>query len=210
MRHYHGFDHLIIRFDKALSTLRATAPVEVLEAIPDFEESLSASERREAANLMRVNHSGEVSAQALYLGQAMTARDPKLAETLFESAREEKIHLAWCQARLRALKTRPSLFNPVWAVGSFAMGLLAGLCGDKISLGFLAETENQVTEHLDSHLKQLPQNDFKSKIVLEKMKIDEIKHADNALKLGGIALPSFVRYLMRKTAKIMTTTAKRC
>jgi ubiquinone biosynthesis monooxygenase Coq7 len=209
MRHYRDFDHLIIRLDKALRTLRTTAPVEMLAEIPDVEESLSAAERRNAANLMRVNHSGEVSAQALYLGQAVLAKDPALAEMLLKSACEEKIHLVWCQARLKSLKTRPSLFNPVWAVGSFAMGLLAGLCSDKISLGFLAETENQVSAHLDEHLEKLPKNDFKSRLVLEKMKEDEMQHADNALKLGGIPLPGFVRYLMRKTAKIMTSVAYR-
>ena len=208
MRHPSGFDQFLIRADKLLNTLTHSLPIAMPLEMPETEEPLSPSEQAEAGALMRVNHSGEVSAQALYLGQAMVARDPQLAESLYTAANEEKAHLAWCQARLTDLKTRPSLLNPLWAAGSFVIGALAGLCGDKVSLGFLAETEHQVSTHLEEHLQKLPKNDLKSKAVLEKMKEDELKHANNALKSGGIPLPRFVRAIMRKTAKIMTTTAR--
>jgi len=195
----------MIRATKVLSTITHTSAIETPLPIIEADRTLTEAETATSAALMRVNHSGEVSAQALYLGQALTARDPALAETLFEAAKEEKTHLAWCENRLKTLNARTSFFNPVWAVGSFAIGCFAGLLGDKISLGFLAETENQVTKHLEEHLEKIPRADFKSQVILEKMKADEMKHAENAIDLGGIPLPKFIQSIMRKTAKVMTT-----
>jgi ubiquinone biosynthesis monooxygenase Coq7 len=208
MREYHGLDRLMIRATKVLSTITHTSAIKTPLPVVEADRALTETETATSASLMRVNHSGEVSAQALYLGQALTARDPALAETLFEAAKEEKTHLTWCKNRLTTLNARTSFLNPVWAVGSFAIGCLAGLMGDKISLGFLAETENQVTAHLEKHLEKIPRADFRSQIILEKMKEDEIKHAENAVDLGGIRLPKLIQKSMSIFAKIMTTTAK--
>lgn len=158
-------------------------------------------------NLMRVNHSGEVAAQALYKGQAFGSNNPDLTKKLQEAAKEEEQHLAWCRQRIQELNGKPSILNPIWAAGSFALGTLAGLLGDKISLGFLAETEYQVVAHLDKHLELLPENDHKSREILLKMREDELKHATHAVNEGAIKFPGFIRKLMNSISKVMTRSS---
>ncbi len=156
---------------------------------------------------MRVNHAGEIAAQALYHGQALVARSPTTRELLLKAAREETDHLAWCETRLNELDSRPSLLNPLWYAGSFAIGAMAALLGDRASLGFVVETERQVEGHLDEHLDRLPPDDVRSRAILETMRSDEIAHGMNAKAAGGVELPSPVRALMRGTARVMTGTA---
>jgi len=203
-------DAFILQFDKALRTVFAKAgsrrPYPDAE-LPDAE--LNAAEKRHAAGLMRINHSGEVCAQALYAGQALTARNPEAQRALLAAADEETEHLAWCEKRLDELGSHKSFFNPFWYAGSFALGAFAGALGDKWNLGFLAETERQVEGHLDSHLGLLPEPDAKSRAIVEQMKIDEAKHAATAIAHGGAPLPGPVRTAMRVTAKILTQTAYR-
>jgi ubiquinone biosynthesis monooxygenase Coq7 len=158
---------------------------------------------------MRVNHAGEVAAQALYMGQALVARDDATRAKLERAAAEENDHLAWCQERLDELGARPSVLAPFWYAGSFAIGALAGLAGDRWSLGFVVETERQVEAHLDHHLAELPPADRASRVVLERMKSDEVRHADDARAGGGAELPRPVRRLMSLVSKVMTTTAYR-
>jgi ubiquinone biosynthesis monooxygenase Coq7 len=168
---------------------------------------MNEAEKRHAAGLMRVNHCGEVCAQALYAGQALTARNPEAARALVEASDEETEHLAWCEKRLEELGSRKSFLNPLWYAGSFGLGVLAGALGDKWNLGFLAETERQVEGHLDSHLTALPAQDAKSRAVVEQMKADEIKHAETAIAHGGAPLPLPVKMAMKLTSKLMTRTA---
>ena len=156
---------------------------------------------------MRVNHVGEVCAQALYTAQAMATRDPVLRRQLEQAAREETDHLAWTLERIEAMGSRPSLLNPLWYAGAFGLGLLAGRFGDKVSLGFVVETERQVEAHLDSHLGRLPAGDHASRAVVAQMKADEAGHADKALQAGAVPLPGPVQGMMRMAAKVMTTTA---
>ena len=156
---------------------------------------------------MRVNHAGEVAAQALYHGQALVARDPAVREFLLDAAREEGDHLAWCAARLAQLGSRASLLDPLWYAGSVAIGALAGLAGDRASLGFIAETERQVEGHLDRHLERLPESDGASRAIIEQMKADEATHRGHALARGGEELPAPARALMRAVAKVMTGSA---
>lgn len=203
-------DALILQFDRALRTVFAPAVSRRPHPDADLPEAeLSEAERRHAAGLMRINHSGEVCAQALYAGQALTARDPKVQQALREAAEEETEHLAWCERRLAALGSHKSYLNPFWYAGSFTLGAVAGALGDKWNLGFLAETERQVEGHLDSHLGLLPEKDARSRAVVEQMKIDEIKHADTAIAHGGAPLPTPVRQAMRLTSKILTHLAYR-
>lgn len=169
---------------------------------------LSNTEQATSAALMRVNHSGEICAQALYLGQAFVARNKELAKQLNQAAEEEQNHLTWCRERLTELNSRPSFLNPVWSIGSFCIGALAGLAGDKMSLGFLAETENQVTNHLEKHLNKISPRDTKSIAILQQMLQDEKKHATHAIAMGGVALPKSVCKIMAFCSKIMTTTTK--
>ena len=170
---------------------------------------LSDSERRLSGALMRVNHVGEVCAQALYQAQALTARSPRLREQMLAAAREESDHLAWTQERLRDLGDRPSLLNPLWYAGSFAIGLAAGRLGDAASLGFVVETERQVEAHLASHLGRLPETDHASRAIVKQMKADEARHAEDALAAGAAPMPEPVKWLMRAAAKVMTTVAHR-
>jgi ubiquinone biosynthesis monooxygenase Coq7 len=156
---------------------------------------------------MRINHAGEIAAQALYSGQAFTAQNAATSALLQEAAAEETDHLAWCETRLQELGGRTSYLDPLWYLGSFAIGSLAGIAGDKTSLAFVAETEQQVSDHLSSHLRQLPIDDARSRAVLEQMLVDEAKHGQNALHAGAGELPSIVRTLMKATAKVMTRTA---
>lgn len=203
-------DAFILQFDKALRTVFATAHSR--RAYPDAglpEADMSESERRHAAGLMRVNHSGEVCAQALYQGQALTARNPEAARALLEASDEETEHLAWCEKRLEELGSHKSVLNPLWYAGSFALGALAGALGDKWNLGFLAETERQVEGHLEGHLSSLPEQDARSRAIVEQMKADEIKHAETAIAHGGAELPLAVRQTMRTTSKLLTFAAYR-
>jgi ubiquinone biosynthesis monooxygenase Coq7 len=201
-------DSVIINLDKALRTVFASAATR--RPYPDAgigEAELNEAEKRHAAGLMRVNHCGEVCAQALYAGQALTARNPEAAQALIEASDEETEHLAWCEKRLEELGSRKSFLNPLWYAGSFGLGVLAGALGDKWNLGFLAETERQVEGHLDSHLAALPEQDAKSRAIVEQMKIDEIKHAETAIEHGGAPLPMPVKIAMKLSSKVMTKTA---
>lgn len=173
----------------------------------DEPDNLTEEERLHAARLMRVNHCGEVCAQALYQGQALFARDAKVQESLQEAADEEVDHLAWTAKRIDSLGGRLSLLNPVWYAGSFAIGAAAALVSDKISLGFVAETENQVSAHLLSHLDKLPPSDSRSRAIVKQMDIDERQHATNAVDMGGVELPEPVRRAMHATGRIMTSTS---
>ncbi|MBV9345652.1 MAG: 2-polyprenyl-3-methyl-6-methoxy-1,4-benzoquinone monooxygenase [Gammaproteobacteria bacterium] len=168
---------------------------------------LPESERRRSGALMRVNHTGELAAQALYHGQALFARTGTTRALLLAAAREEADHLAWCEARLRELQSRPSLLNPLWYLGSFAIGAGAALWGDRVSLGFVTETERQVEGHLDQHLERLPASDARSRAILATMRAEEMAHGASAASAGGAALPAPVRALMRRTAQVMTGTA---
>jgi ubiquinone biosynthesis monooxygenase Coq7 len=171
--------------------------------------ALSPDDRRESAALMRVNHAGEVAAQALYHAQAMFARNPEVREFMLHAAREETDHIAWCETRLKELGSRPSALNPLWYAGSFGIGALAAIFGDAASLGFVAETERQVEGHLKSHLDRLPPDDQRSRAIVEAMCHDEIGHGQQAQSAGALSLPGPVRELMRRTAKIMTHTSYR-
>jgi len=162
---------------------------------------------RHAAGLMRVNHAGEIAAQALYHGQALVARDPEVRRFLLSAAREEGDHLIWCTERLRALHSHPSVLSPLWYAGAVGIGALAGLLGDRMSLGFVSETERQVEGHIDEHLARLPADDGASRAILEQMKTDEIRHGERARERGGAQLPAPARRLMHLAAKVMTTSA---
>lgn len=203
-------DQAIIEFDKALRTVfapaRSVRPVPG-EDIPDAE--LSEAERRHAAALMRVNHVGEICAQALYQGQSMMSRDPAIRDTLRQASQEETEHLAWTERRIAELGGRKSLLNPLWYGSALGIGLLAGRFGDRWNLGFLAETERQVEQHLKSHLDTLPAADQRSRAIVEQMKLDEAEHADTAMRLGAHRLPAPARGLMRLAAKAMTTLTYR-
>ena len=172
-------------------------------------EALSEPERREAAALMRVNHVGEVCAQGLYQAQALTARTPELRAQMLQAAQEELDHLAWTQQRLQQLGDRPSLLNPLWYAGAFAIGLAAGRAGDAVSLGFVVETERQVEQHLAGHLHRLPVQDLASRAIVEQMRQDEVHHGEAARKAGAVDVPAPVVGLMRLAAKVMTFTAHR-
>ncbi len=188
------------------STAHATRAMPVAQATP---QALAEVDRKEAGALMRVNHVGEVCAQALYTAQAAVTRDAGLRQHFTEAAREETDHLAWTQQRLDALGARPSLLNPVWYAGAFGLGLLAGRLGDRWSLGFVAETEKQVEAHLDGHLDRLPPGDTASRAVIEQMKVDEARHAAEAWSAGARELPFPVKGLMRLASRVMTTVAHR-
>ena len=204
-------DTLIVQLDQALRTLvpgsvNATRanPAEHTEATP-----LTFDEKRHAAGLMRINHTGEVCAQALYQGQALTAKLPAVRGSMEQAAKEEVDHLSWCETRLGELDSRPSLFNPLWYGLSFGLGAVAGLAGDKWSLGFVAETEKQVCKHLEEHLQALPAVDKKSHRILEQMHSDEGKHAAAALDAGAADLPAPVKSAMALMARMMKTAAYR-
>lgn len=203
-------DRLIIGFDRALRTL--CGPAVTLRPVPGENlpnQELSAAEKRRAAALMRVNHSGEVCAQALYQGQALTARDDAARETLERAAAEETEHLAWTAQRVDELGGRVSVLNPFFYAGSFAIGALSGLLGDKWNMGFLAETERQVEGHLDGHLEQLPARDEKSRAIVAQMKEDEARHASTALAHGAAELPEPVKQAMRLSSRLMTVSTYR-
>lgn len=202
-------DQLLAAADRALRTLAAspTALRPSPAAGQGANDVLSADEAREAAALMRVNHVGEVCAQALYDAQALVARTPELRATFEQAAREETDHLAWTEQRIRELGGRTSLLNPLWYGGAFAIGLAAARIGDRASLGFMAETERQVEQHLQGHLERLPAADAASRAIVAQMKDDEVRHAEAATDLGGGELPLPVRMAMRMAARVMTRTA---
>ena len=205
-RGYSPLDRLIIGFDKALSAgssaNKRPNPSDGLAGTP-----IQAAEKRRSAALMRVNHAGEVAAQALYAGHAVAAKDPRVRESMLQAAAEESDHLHWCEARVRELGSHISFLTPVWYFGSFAIGAVAGLSGDKWNLGFVMETERQVVEHLDKHLALLPEQDRKSRTILQQMRADELQHASVARAAGAVELPRPLRIMMRSCAKVMTSSA---
>lgn len=206
-------DAVLASLDHALRTVAGAAwssrPNPADDVVDANHVALTDAERRASGALMRVNHVGEVCAQALYQAQALTARTPELRRRMAEAAREETDHLAWTQSRLDELGDRPSLLNPFWYAGSFAIGLAAGAMGDRTSLGFLVETENQVEQHLAGHLDRLPARDTRSRAVVAQMKADEAKHAQWADDAGAARLPWPLRAMMKVAARVMTTTAHR-
>jgi ubiquinone biosynthesis monooxygenase Coq7 len=201
-------DRFLAAADSALKTLFAKQrAVRACPVVPGDETRLAAQERRHAAALMRVNHVGEVCAQALYTAQALATRNPELRQHFQKAAAEETDHLAWTADRLTELDARPSLLNPLWYAGEFGLGLVAGRFGDHVSLGFVVETERQVEAHLQSHLDRLPSADHASRAIMVQMKEDEAAHAAQALQAGAAELPAPAKALMRAAAKVMTTTA---
>ena len=204
-------DETIHRFDRALRVLagaRSAAERESPAAGID-EAGLDEDERKHAAGLMRVNHTGEICAQALYEGQALTAREPAVRERLLKSADDEADHLAWCAERIDELNGSPSLLNPLFYAASYAVGAVTGLMGDKVSLGFVEATEDQVCEHLERHLEALPEDDAKSRAIVERMREDEARHGSAARELGGTAFPEPVRQAMTLVSRVMTETTYR-
>jgi ubiquinone biosynthesis monooxygenase Coq7 len=209
LRQYSPLDQLVMGFDDLLRVANSseTPKIRPNPASSVNSDALTVSMRRQSACLMRVNHSGEVSAQALYKGQAITANNPRVQIIMQDSATEEIDHLYWCQQRLDDLESHTSYLNPLWYAGSFTLGAMAGYMGDEWSLGFVAETENQVVQHIDEHLERLPELDVKSRAILEQMKLDEGKHATMAIDSGARQLPEIVKNLMSLCSKIMTRTA---
>ena len=209
-RAFDPFDRLLIEAQRALDSIAGQPVAERPNPAGDTAEVvLDEPERRHAAGLMRINHVGEVCAQALYSGQAAVARDPATRADLLAAAAEETDHLAWCADRLRELDSRPSLLNPLWYAGSFAIGAMAGLRGDGWNLGFVVETERQVEAHLDEHLASLPPEDARSRAILSVMKDDEVRHADNAQAAGARDLPAPVKAGMRLASRLMKAVAYR-
>lgn len=203
-------DPVLTAADAALRTLFARPHATRATPAPSQAPGeMSEAERREAGALMRVNHVGEVCAQALYTAQAAVTRDPALRAHFLEAAHEETDHLAWTRQRLDELGARPSILNPLWYAGAFSLGLVAGRLGDPLSLGFVAETERQVEAHLDGHLDRLPSGDSASKAVVEQMKLDEARHASQAVDAGAAELPAPAKALMRVASRVMTTLAHR-
>ncbi|MBU3612696.1 2-polyprenyl-3-methyl-6-methoxy-1,4-benzoquinone monooxygenase [Polynucleobacter sp. MG-27-Goln-C1] len=202
-------DRFIIEFDTALRSVVGGAHAHRPTPGSDIQSTalLDVKEREHAAGLMRVNHVGEVCAQALYQSQKIVARSPEIRQMLDHSAQEEMDHLAWCETRLQELGSHTSYLNPIWYAGSFAIGLAAGLAGDKWSLGFVAETEKQVENHLASHLQKLPVEDERSRAIVDQMRIDEIEHGQAAISAGGAVLPEPIQKLMQAMSKVMTSTA---
>lgn len=208
-RHLTPLDRLLSELEHALRTGAggsrvAGRPNPAAKAKPT---ELDEADREEAGRLMRVNHAGEIAAQALYQGQVFMTKDPEVRTAMARSAEEEVDHLAWCEERLRELRTPVSKLDPLWYLGSFALGALAGLAGDKLSLGFITETEHQVVEHLEGHLRRLPEKDAGSRAILEQMKEDEARHGAAAQRAGGAPMPGVVCLGMRLMSKVMTSTA---
>lgn len=209
MRKFTFIDNLIMAADAAIKTITNNLPPETrLNPASSYDDTdLTAAERKEIVGLMRVNHAGEISAQALYQGQALVARSEKVKSRLQRSAMEENDHLHWTKGRLQELNGQPSYLNPIWYVGSFCIGAGAGLIGDKWSLGFLAETEHQVMRHLKDHMQKIPGKDKKSHAILEQMYTDESHHAHVAVDNGAAELPYPVKKVMNLMSKVMTKTA---
>ncbi len=209
-RTYSPLDHWLVEAQRGLDTVFGNPPACRDNPAGDTPEvALDPAEQRHAAGLMRINHVGEVCAQGLYFGQAAVARDPATRAHLLDAAQEETDHLAWCADRLRELDSRPSLFNPLWYAGSYALGAIAGLRGDGWSLGFVVETERQVEAHLDEHLETLPAADLRSREILTVMKADEARHAEHAMEAGARVLPPPIPTLMAGASKLMKAVAYR-
>jgi len=210
-RQYSLFDRLLIQADQSLRTLIPGAALanRPSPAQPMAQVTLAEEDRRHVAALMRVNHTGEVCAQALYQGQALTAKLPDVREKMEHAAEEEIDHLAWCEQRLSELGSHPSVFNPLFYGASFGLGAVAGLISDRVSLGFVAATEQLVERHLDDHLTQLPDSDTRSRAILEQMRDDEIEHGNLALESGGVVFPSPVKAAMTAISKVMTAATYR-
>ena len=208
-RQYSKLDNIIMQIDALLRDSSKSSEHSTREYPGDLypHSDLNEQEKRHVSGLMRINHAGEISAQALYKAQAMTAIDDELKDTMKQSAYEESSHLKWCERRLDELGGRTSYLSPIWYFGSFGIGVLAGCFGDKLNLGFIAETESQVVKHLDSHLEQLPKNDERSRAILAQMRKDELHHATSAEISGAKNLPKEVRFIMTLVSKIMTKTA---
>jgi 3-demethoxyubiquinol 3-hydroxylase len=207
-RHYTPLDQLLNLIDTGLRTVFATPETSRPNPAADITEAeLSSVQRDLAGRLMRINHAGEVAAQGLYQGQALTAKLPEVRAKMEQAAVEENDHLNWCANRVKELGTHTSFMDPFWYLGSVTIGALAGIAGDKWSLGFVAETEKQVVKHLDSHLQQIDDTDQKTRVILEQMKVDEGKHATVALQAGGAPLPLPIKGLMQLTSMVMTRTA---
>jgi len=210
VRSYNTIDHFLSQIDKGLRTLlvrpnakNASSPADQI----DSKIELSKNDKKISARLMRVNHAGEIAAQGLYHGHMLMTKDESIKKTFNQSAEEEEVHLSWCEKRLDELQDRPSVFTPVWYLGSCAMGAAVGVLGDKWSLGFISETEKQVVKHLDKHLSRLPENDIKSREILLKMREDEAMHDKNAQAAGAYELPQPAKTLMTAVSKIMTKTS---
>ncbi|MGQ3889603.1 2-polyprenyl-3-methyl-6-methoxy-1,4-benzoquinone monooxygenase [Legionella sp. CNM-1927-20] len=211
MRKFSLLDQVIQEVDIALRTIlpppkrisKRASPIEN----KNFTEVLTQDQKKHVAGLMRVNHAGEVCAQALYQGQALTAQLTDVKAQMISAAEEEVDHLAWCEERLVELNSQPSLLNPIWYIGSFTIGAFAGLVGDRFSLGFLAETELQVSAHLQKHLEKLPTEDKRTALILKQMQEDEAHHAEMAKQAGAVEFPGILKYLMNKTSQIMTKTS---
>ncbi len=210
-RHYYPADRLLMQADSALRTLLPFSgqPARPSPAVLKNEAELSESETRHVAGLMRINHTGEVCAQALYQGQALTARLPQVRRAMEQAADEEIDHLAWCEQRIRQLGSHTSVLNPLFYGLSFGIGATAGLISDRISLGFVAATEDQVCKHLDEHLGQLPASDDKSRAILEQMREDEQQHSTAAIEAGGLRFPAPVKFGMSLVSKVMTKATYR-
>lgn len=210
-RNYSLLDQIVIRADRMLDLLGGTqaAAGRPSPAADRLEARFAAGSRRETAGLLRVDHTGEICAQALYLGQALVARDPSIAAFLRQAAREEVDHLRWCRERLQELDSHPSRLNVLWFGGALLIGVVSGLTGDASSLGFLDETERQVVAHLDAHLDRLQPDDARSRAILNEMRVDEARHAESAVRRGARKLPFWAVGMMRLQAKIMTTLAYR-
>ena len=210
----HPVDGFIIEFDRALRSIVGATPMRrpipaANTGVIELSDGLTESEKKHSAGLMRINHVGEVCAQALYQSQKLHAKSDALKAKLEHAAIEEEDHLAWCESRLEELGARPSLLNPLWYAGSFLLGSAAGLAGDKVSLGFVAETEKQVEHHLDGHLQELPSHDHQSRAIVAQMRADEIEHGQMAIREGGVELPAPIQSAMKIMAKVMTFTAYR-
>lgn len=210
-RHYSPADRLLLQADMALRTLLPFSghPSRPSPAVVQPEAQLDEQQARHVAGLMRINHTGEVCAQALYQGQALTAKLPQVRAAMEQAADEEIDHLAWCEQRIRQLGSHPSVLNPLFYGLSFGVGAIAGLISDKVSLGFVAATEDQVVKHLDEHLQQLPPDDEKSRAILEQMREDEAQHATSALEAGGLRFPAPVKLGMTLVSKMMTKSTYR-
>lgn len=209
-RRYSLLDKVLIEIDRAMNHIFCVqAQSRAYPAAEASDETLTPEQKRLSAGLMRVNHAGEMAAQALYQGQSITARDPHLRARLRQASIEESDHLAWCRQRLLELQDHPSRLDPFWYLGSLAIGIAAGLAGDRWNLGFLAETEHQVVRHLDRHLQRLPPGDERSRRIVAQMREDELGHARLAEDLGAAELPPAIKTAMQMTARIMTTVAER-
>jgi len=210
-RHFSPLDRALLQADAALRTLLPFSgqPNRPSPAIVEPEAELDPLQAQHVAGLMRINHTGEVCAQALYQGQALTAKLPQVRKAMEHAADEEIDHLAWCEQRIRQLGSQPSLLNPLFYGLSFGVGAVAGLISDKVSLGFVAATEDQVVKHLDEHLQQIPEEDRKSRAILEQMRVDEEQHATSALEAGGLRFPAPVKFGMTLLSKVMTKSTYR-